>query len=627
MNDRAAWGIAPGYEDTNGAWRPTSPATAEALLEIMGAEGEGPPPGTSGDDPGWVVAEGEAVTVEGRWTLCTEDGAEEAVEGALPPGLGPGYHQLRREEDGRLVRLIVTPGACYVPTKLHGWGWAAQLYAVRSGASWGMGDLGDLRRLGRWSADQGAAMMLVNPLHAALPTGPQQPSPYSPSSRCFHNPLYLRVEDVPGASSAEVHLDELAAAGRALNSERRIDRDAVWRLKLDALERLWKGSGDEPSFRRYCDEEGPALARYATFCALSEEHGAPWWDWPAGLRDADGADVQAFADAHGDRVRFHQWLQWLVAEQLAAAGAQIDLVQDLAVGVDAAGADAWVWRDCFAHGARVGAPPDEFNSQGQDWGLLPFDPWRLRTAGFEPFIRTVRAGFRHAGGMRFDHVMGLFRLFWIPLGRSPADGAYVRYPSRELLGILALESHRAQAYVVGEDLGTVEDSVREELRARQVLSYRLLWFEPSPPRDFPRCALAAVTTHDLPTVAGLWSGLDLAEQDQLDLKPNHGSTARLRQRLRDWTGVADDAPPEEVVAATYGLLAEAPSALLAATLDDAIGVPERPNMPGTTDERPNWSLALPKALEDIEADPAVAALATTLDRRPPPPADPAPADS
>jgi 4-alpha-glucanotransferase len=481
-----------------------------------------------------------------------------------------------------------------------------------------MGDLADLRRLARWAAGHGAGMVLVNPLHAPLPAGTQQPSPYSPSSRCFYHPLYIRVEDVPGASSAAVGLDALAAAGRALNEDRHIDRDRVWRLKLEALGRLWERFGDDSSFERYREAEGPALARYATFCAISEEHGAPWWDWPAGLRHPEGPDVAAFADANRARVRFHQWLQWLADRQLAAAGSEVGLVQDLAVGVDAAGADAWVWPDCFAHGARVGAPPDEFNRRGQDWGLLPMDPWRLRSAGFEPFIRTVRAGFRHGAGMRVDHVMALFRLWWIPPDASPTDGAYVRYPWRELLGILALESQRAGAYVVGEDLGTVEDVVREELAARDVLSYRLVWFERTPPREFPPCALAAVTTHDLPTVAGLWSGADLAELDRLGLEPDAAAAARLRRRLQEWTGVADGAPVEEVVVRVHRLLAESPSAVVAATLDDALCVEERPNVPGTTSERPNWSLALPKPLEEIEADPAVADLAATLAERPPP---------
>jgi 4-alpha-glucanotransferase len=246
----------------------------------------------------------------------------------------------------------------------------------------------------------------------------------------------------------------------------------------------------------------------------------------------------------------------------------------------------------------VGAPPDEYNRDGQDWGLPPFDPWKLRDAAYEPFVQTVRAGFRHAGGLRFDHVMGLFRLYWIPTGESPRAGTYVRYPYRDLLDILALESVRAGAYVVGEDLGTVEDYMRDELAARDVLSYRLLWFESSPPRSYPRKALAAVTTHDLPTVAGLWSGKEPAMAD-------------VRSRVQEWTGLADDAPVTEVVQSVYSLLAEAPSMIVTATLEDALGVEERPNYPGTVNDT-NWSLALPVPLEDIETDPRVLEVAARL---------------
>jgi 4-alpha-glucanotransferase len=289
-------------------------------------------------------------------------------------------------------------------------------------------------------------------------------------------------------------------------------------------------------------------------------------------------------------------------------------MQDLAVGVDPGGADAWLWQDTMALGMRVGAPPDEFNTRGQDWSLPPFDPWRLRLAGYDPWIRTVRAGLRAAGGIRVDHVMGLFRLFWIPLGASPVDGAYVRYRHWEMLDILALESHRAGAYVVGEDLGTVEDFVRHELYERGVLSYRLLWFEPHRPPDFPVQALAAVTTHDLPTVAGMWSGGDLAEQHALGLEPNEAAAGAIRHRLADWTGSPADASPAEVVVATHRLLAQAPSMILTATLDDAAVVEERPNIPGTVDERPNWSIALPVPLEDLEKSPTATAIAAALRR-------------
>ncbi|HEX2063700.1 MAG TPA: 4-alpha-glucanotransferase, partial [Acidimicrobiales bacterium] len=501
MTDPEAWGIAPGYHDHHGDWRPTPKATAEALLEAMGADGRASPP--TGDDRVRVVVAGGRERLEGRWTLETEDGGDRTVEGELPADLPLGYHELRRD-DGHHVGLVVTPPACFFPDRLRTWGWAVQLYAARSGDSWGMGDLGDLRRLARWSAGQGAGLALINPLHAVLPIGTQQASPYSPSSRCYRNPLYLRVEEVPGASAAELDLESLAAAGRELNGNRLIDREAVWRLKLDALQRLWGRFDADPGFDRYCDEQGPALEAYATFCALSEHHGIPWPEWPAHLRHPESDHVKGFADANRDRVRFHQWLQWLTDSQLAAAGSELDVVQDLAVGVDAGGADAWLWQECFAHGASIGAPPDEFNTFGQDWGLAPFDPWCLRAARYEPFVRMLRAAFRHAGGVRIDHVMGLFRLFWVPTGARPPEGAYVRYPWKDLVAILALESHRAGAYVVGEDLGTVEDMVREELGARSVMSYRLMWFEPRPPRDYPGRSLAAVTTHDLPTIPGLW---------------------------------------------------------------------------------------------------------------------------
>jgi 4-alpha-glucanotransferase len=313
--------------------------------------------------------------------------------------------------------------------------------------------------------------------------------------------------------------------------------------------------------------------------------------------------VAPFAAEHADRVAFHAWLQWLVDGELAAAGSEIDIVHDLAIGVDPAGADAWWWQDAFALGMRVGAPPDEFNPAGQDWGLPPLDPWRLRQAAYEPFIRTVRAGLRHAGGLRVDHVMGLFRLFWIPEGAGPAQGAYVRYPWRELLGILALESVRAGAFVVGEDLGTVEPWVREELAARGVLSYRLLWFEDGPPEDYPAQALAAVTTHDLPTVAGVWKGTD----------PGDGVDT-LRERLVRLVDLPPEASTAQVVAAAYARLALAPSAVVVATVEDALEVEQRPNMPGTT-EASNWSTPLPCSLEDIEADPRVAAVAEAMGGR------------
>jgi 4-alpha-glucanotransferase len=605
------WGIDPGYYDGNGTWHATPASTVRSILDAMGAQAESPPAGPAV----WVVHEGERVELGGRWELRSDDDDESTVVAGsmLAPPLG--YHRLFRESDGRGVRLIVAPGRCHLPADLRTWGWAVQLYALRSNASWGIGDLGDLRRFTEFSARQGAGMALVNPLHASVPVpGAQQASPYFPSSRCFRSPLYLRVEDVPGAAAVGVALDEAATAGRSLNATREIDREVVLSIKLGILRRIFDDFTDHAPLDEFVARGGQTLRRFATYCALAEEYGGDWRTWPVDLCNPTNFEVRQFAIERAARVRFHAWLQWLLDQQLEQAGAAVALMQDLAIGVDPGGADAWMWQDVIVSGVTVGAPPDEFNAQGQNWGLPPFDPWKLRDAEFEPFIETVRAGFRHAGGLRFDHVMGLFRLFWIPEDAPTKHGTYVRYPHAELLDILALESQRAGAYVVGEDLGIVEDFVREELARRDVLSYRLLWFEPEPPRSFPKRSLGAVTTHDLPTIAGLWSGADVEAQRERGMAPNDESTRELRARVEQWTALGWDAPVTEVVQRVYELLAEAPSAILTATLDDALGVEERPNYPGTTDGT-NWSLALPVLLEDIETDPRVAEVARVLSER------------
>jgi 4-alpha-glucanotransferase len=600
------WAIDDGYYDALGVWRDTSASTHRAIVEAMGADPDAPPP--TATPPVLVLRERETGAIVARGELALEDGRTVTADGTLPADIPLGYHELR--SDGTRTRVIVVPPRCHLPEGVRIWGWAAQLYATRSRESWGIGDLADLRRLGRWSSTLGAGLILLNPLAAATVTLPQQSSPYTPSSRRFRNPLYLRIEDVPGAADAGRDLAQLTVAGRALNQERHIDRDRVFTLKMQALEALWRRFGGAPEFDRF-RADCAGLREFAIFCALQEQHRSGWQGWPEEHRRPDAAGVRAFAAAGADRVAFHEWLQWLLDRQLAAAGETIGLMQDLPIGVDPDGADAWVWQDILATGTSVGAPPDRYIVNGQDWGLPPFVPHRLAAAGYEPFVQTVRAALRHAGGLRIDHVMGLFRLFWVPRGLTPADGAFVRYHADDLLGIIALESVRARAFIVGEDLGTVEDGVRERLAEQAILSYKVVWFEPEPPARYPVQALAAVTTHDLPTVRGLWTGTDVEQQKAVGLAPNEAGLAEMRTRLAAMIGADDSMPLQRVVEETHRRLAEAPCAVVTATLDDALLVEERPNMPGTVVPS-NWSVALPKPLEDIETDPIALAVARTL---------------
>jgi len=551
--DPEAWGVQQEYVDAFGQPRRAPDATVEAVLEAMGATTERPPTSRTAAD-------------------------------AQPP-------------------------RCPLPRR-RSWGWAAQLYATRSLASWGIGDLMDLDRLARWSAEKGAAFVLINPLHAAAPVLPQDPSPYYPSSRRFRNVLYLRVEEVPGAT--DVDLRDSASLAKALNTKRLIDRDEVLRLKLDALGRIWDGFRGDARFDAYIEMQGSALDQWATYCVLAETHGDDWRTWPAPYRRPGSPEVVSVWMQHHDRVRFHQWLQWLLDAQLEEASSHVDVMHDLAVGFAPGGFDAWAWQDLLVPGVSIGAPPDEFNTRGQAWGLPPFDPWKLRAADYRPFVETIRANLRHAGALRIDHALGLARLYWVPDGVDPADGAYIRYPFADLLDVIARESAAADAYVVAEDLGTSEPEILDALAERGLLSYRLVWFEEKEPEEYPELAMAAVTTHDLPTIAGLWSGRDLQTQQQLELAPNVEGWEKIRARLGSLAGLDSGAGAEDVIVGVHRALAGAPSLLVSGTLDDAIARVERPNMPGTMDEWPNWCLALPMPLEEIETHPLANAVADAL---------------
>jgi 4-alpha-glucanotransferase len=616
------FGIAHRYYDAHGRQHVTTPETRAALRRAMGAPEQDPEPGTeaaptlplpAAHDVVRVLQPGGERALGAPVEIALEGGGARVADRELPDDLPLGYHRMRAR-DGRETLLIVAPEACHLPDDLKVWGWAAQVYAARSRQSWGFGDLADLARLGRWTREMGGGCIMINPLSAATPVPLIEPSPYYPSSRRYRNPLYLRLENVPGFAALGDQGTRLANAGRALNGDRRIDRDAVFRLKMEALEALYARFKGDPSFDRYQSAQGAALTEFATYCALAERHGKDWRRWPAELRRHDGEGARAFREGHAPRVRFHAWVQWLIDEQLAVAAREIALVNDLPIGIDVAGADAWCWQELLAQDASVGAPPDEFATNGQDWGLTPFIPHALRNAEYRPFIETIRSMLSHTGGLRIDHVMGLFRLYWIPRGLGAKHGAYVRNRADELLAICALESVRARAFVVGEDLGTVEEGVREALAKRKMLSYRLLYFEPTAARHFPELALTSVTTHDLATIAGLWSGSDVADQRRIGMAPNEDAMRGLRDKIARLDGIAADATAEVAIERTYAALSEAPSRVLLATLDDALAVAERPNMPGTVNEWPNWSLALPQPLEELEAAALPRRIAAALER-------------
>ncbi|MBW8889439.1 MAG: 4-alpha-glucanotransferase, partial [Fibrobacteres bacterium] len=457
-----AWGIEAGFNDAFERWRDTPEATRLALRSAMGQE---------------------PLEIAEPWT---------------PHALEP------------------------CPEPARAWGWAVQVYALRSRGSWGIGDLADLRRLGQWSAARGAGFLQISPLGATQVVPPLEASPYCPSSRRYFSPLYLRIEEVPGAQRAAVRWAALAERGHALNSAPLIDRDAVFALKMEALEALWaefKASAPErEAFALFVVESGQSLREYAIHCALAESLGPNWKEWPPAYRHPAAPAVAHFAAEHVERIAFHEWIQWLLDLQLDEANQALPLMQDLPIGFDPGGADAWAWQDLLAFGASVGAPPDLFNTRGQDWGLPPFIPHRLKAAGYGPLRETIHALLKHAGGLRIDHVMGLFHLYWIPKGMGPDRGAFVRYDHEELLAVIAEECRRAGAFAVGEDLGTVDPWVRERLKAWGLLGSKVLWFESDPPGDWPRSALASVSTHDLPTLAGHLTGRDRAEQASLGLR-------------------------------------------------------------------------------------------------------------
>ncbi|TGD88160.1 4-alpha-glucanotransferase [Mycolicibacterium sp. CH28] len=572
----------------------------------------------------------------------------------LPADLPLGYHRVYLSSGGEetSTALIVTPDWLGLPPRLGArrvWGMATQLYSVRSKNSWGIGDLSDLADLAVWAgARYGAGYVLVNPLHAAAPTKPMEPSPYLPTSRRFSNPLYLRVEAIPefGYLPKRSRVWKLRAdiQSRARKHDG-IDRDGVWAAKRSALKMIYRvprSAGRELAFEAYKQREGRALDDFATWCALAEKYGGNWHEWPAALQHPADPEVVDFVERHASAVDFHRWLQWQLDDQLAAAQSQavragmtLGIMHDLAVGVHPDGADAWALQDVLALGVTAGAPPDEFNQLGQNWSQPPWRPDQLEELGYQPFRALIAAILRHAGGVRIDHIIGLFRLWWIPQGAAPTKGTYVRYNHDAMIGIVALEAYRAGAVVVGEDLGTVEPWVRHYLHARGVLGTSILWFEldrdghggPLAAEHWRELCLSSVTTHDLPPTPGYLVGEHVRLRDALGLltRPAEDELADDRAEQAAWMAelrraglLGADADEADVILGLYRYLARTPSRLLALALTDAVGDRRTQNQPGTTNEYPNWRVPLtgpdgaPLLLEDVLTDSRAAALATAL---------------
>lgn len=537
----------------------------------------------------------------------------------------------------RRTRPVSPPAGLPLPPQV--WGWSVQLYALHSRSSWGMGDLGDLRDLARRSAlELGADLVLVNPLHAVAPVHPITASPYSPTSRRFVNPLYLRIEDLPVYAAAA---DEVRAQVDLLrlpppDVAGLIDRDAVWEAKSAALQILWP-------LVEHVDPEGD-LGDFATFCALARAHGLPWQDWPAELHDPTSAEVAAARLGLADEVAFHAWLQQLCDDQLAAAqqaavdaGMTIGIVHDLAVGVDPGGADSWALQDVLATTVTVGAPPDSFNQRGQDWALPPWRPDALARSDFAAYTAMLDAVLGRGGGLRVDHVMGLSRLWWIPPGRGAEQGTYVSYDQDVMLDLLVAAAGRTGGLVVGEDLGTVEPSMRSALAERGVLGSAVLWFErtddepdgkPKRPAAWRESAMASITTHDLPTAHGFLTAEAVrvrAELGQLSrsLADERAQAAADRADLLaalTAQGLLDpvESDPDVITLAMHRYLARTRSRVLLAAPYDVLGEVRQPNLPGTTDEYPNWRIPLPVDLDRLLSDPRTAATAEAFRDRPAP---------
>ncbi|MBV2366553.1 4-alpha-glucanotransferase [Streptomonospora nanhaiensis] len=653
------YGVATTYEDWRGRRVPVAVDTLRHVLGSLGVDASGPRAALEAHwaDQATRLLPPCVVTRAGRTPqIPLPDGSrcwvEKAGGGWAEPGpqLPLGVHTLHVEHGAvrQQAPLLVVPDRL-PPVAEHGrvWGLMAQLYSVRSRASWGMGDLRDLAELADWSArDLGADFTIVNPLHATEPVTPVEPSPYLPVSRRYAGALSIRIEDIPEYAALEpTQRETIQRLARPLREHARtadlLDRDAIWEAKRTALGMLFavpRPPAREAAFQAYLEREGASLVEFATWCALAEEHGRDYRAWPFELRDVRAHAVGTEALRRWPAVEFHRWLQWVLDEQLAAAqagaraaGMSIGIVHDLAIGVQPGGADAWMFGDAIAPGVSVGAPPDEFNQQGQDWGQPPWHPVRLAELGYDPFRQVLGQVLRHAGGVRMDHIMGLFRLWWVPEGASPAEGTYVRYDHEGMVGSLLLAAQAHGAAVIGEDLGTVEPWVRDHLGERGVLGTSVLWFErrddgsPRRPEEWRADCLATVATHDLPPVASYLSAEHVELRDRLGLlsRPAADERADAEAAVAAWRdrlvglglldpGVDPLSEPATVVTALHAYLAQTPARLIGVALTDVVGDRRMQNQPGTSDAYPNWRIPLtsaegePVLLDELIADPRLA---------------------
>jgi 4-alpha-glucanotransferase len=590
--------------------------------------------------------------------LVLEDGERRAIalgdrDGAalLPPVETPGYHRLHIAN--REIALAVAPARCvtveHVAPGERIWGLGVQLYSLRREHDDGFGDTAALRELVASAVREGCEAIALSPTHSLFAADSAHYGPYSPSNRLFLNPLYADPAVVfGGARLAKLGGEDSEALASTL-----IDWPKAAATKYARLRRLWDDfaatelrSGDGPArdFLAFVHEGGDRLREHALFEALhahwltQPQARWSWRDWPDDWRSPTAAGAANFAAAQSREVQFHMFLQWLSARSFAAVqqdarrqGMRIGLMSDVAVGMNPGGSHAWSRPRDLLPGLSVGAPPDLFNTRGQDWGLTAFSPQGLLAAGFEPFIATLRAAMRAAGGVRIDHAMGLTRLWLVPRGASPAEGAYLFYPLDDLLRLIALESHRHRAVVIGEDLGTVEPEFRKRMSQAGIAGMDVLWFQREKkrfvaPAKWRRDAVAMTSTHDLPTVAGWWSGEDIKTRAKLGLADEKREAKERKQdRKALWRAfqkanvtAGGEPPPEETapaVDAAIGFTAQSPAPLALIPIEDVLGLREQPNLPGTIDEHPNWRRRLDEPAAQILDQPQVRARLKTLRER------------